>query len=106
MSLSSAQTSGGSPWPTKLNVKSSHWHSKSFTKFQSIFLSLVFFTCFPVHLQPGDSNNRHSFPTSHASPHSGYSVLLAQMLSFHIYLYKAQDTLNMIIFLSVHSNLI
>lgn len=64
MSLSYIQTSGGSPLPPKLNVKSPHWHSKSFTK---VLLNLSFLfrlICFQAQLLLHCSHNPCSFPPS------------------------------------------
>lgn len=85
MSLFYAQTSGGSPLPTKLNVKSSHWHSKSFTKVPINLSFLARLTCFQAQLQLHCSHDPYSFPP----PCLPWLLLfLAHILSFHNYLSK------------------
>lgn len=85
MSLSYAQTSGGSPLPTKLNVKSSHWHSKSFTKVPINLSFLAPVTCFPAQLQPHDSQKSCPFHLQ-GSLCPSYSLFLTHALSFHTHL--------------------
>ena len=87
MSLFYAQTSGGSPLPTKLNVTSSHWYSKSFTKVPINLSFLARLSCFQAQLQLQESPNPYSFPPP-CLPWLMLFSSLAHILSFHICLSK------------------